>query len=163
MIQRIQSLYLLATALLLALLFFIPVFRIEVVSREPEVVKLLPFGVFSESSGGRELLARTPYMGVLLVIALALTLVVLFLYRHRWAQIRLSLALIVLLAGLQVYFGYYLYKAHELIGGAPEIPMLPVRYSVADVIPVVCIILVYLAFRGIVRDETLIKSLNRIR
>ena len=163
MIQRIQSLYLLITALLLVLLFFIPVFRIEVAAQEPETLKLMPFGVYGVMSQGSELLARTPYMGTLLVIALALTVVVLFLYRHRWAQIRLSLALIVLLAGLQAYFVYYLFKAHELVGGAGEIPLLPVRYTVADVIPVVGIILVYLAFRGIVKDETLIKSLDRIR
>lgn len=169
MIQRIQTVYLLIVAVLLAIMLSRPVFTVDIVSpvQGTETIKMMPFGIKSVSSEAEIYVTRTSYVGAMIVLCLLLTAVIIFLYRFRWVQMRLCVILIVLLFGLQVFTGYYLYKAYEFVAGVRALPTgqstLPVSYSVTDVFPVVCAILVYLALRGILKDELLVKSLNRIR
>lgn len=70
-------------------------------------------------------------------------------------QVRLCFALIIMLLGTQGFFVYYIMKMHTDLS--------QISYSFTDVLPLVSAILIYLAFRGVIRDEMLIRSLNRIR
>lgn len=70
-------------------------------------------------------------------------------------QVRICFALIVMLLGVQAFFVYYIMKMNT--------DMSLISYKITDVFPIVSAILIYLAFRGVIRDEMLIKSLNRIR
>ncbi len=67
----------------------------------------------------------------------------------------------VLLLGIEGFVALYIYKLKEgleAMGG-----MFAIRYSLADLLPIVALIFVYLAFRGITKDIALVKSLDRIR
>lgn len=154
MIQRIQSLYLLITAVLMALVVFLPLGRF--LSADQEFI-LTAFGI-KEAHG--EYAANLPYLGILAGIAALLPFVTIFLYRNRFAQIRFCIVEIVLLIGSQLLLAYYVYHGSSAFDGPGG---LTISYSVVDILPLVGIILTWLALRGVSKDEALVRSLNRIR
>ena len=167
MIQRIQTLYLLIVAVLLFLMFFFPVVTIDVFSNgSSEALEMRPFGLKSVTAEASQKVVSTPYMGILLLITFIISFFNIFLYRHRWVQIRFCFVMMVLELGLQLYVAYYLFKAGDVV---KELNMTmadsaaPIGYSLVDIFPIICIILTYLAFKGIIRDEMLVRSLDRIR
>lgn len=155
MIQRIQTLYLFLISCLLAVLFFVPIIRL-IGGTEEFYIRV--FGLYAVDPVQK--VASTLPMGILLTIAAFLPLVILFLYRNRWLQMRLCFVEGVLLLGLQGFVIYYAFRAERLV---ESLPYNSVSYSVVDVIPLVCLILLYLAFRGIAKDAALIRSVDRIR
>ncbi|MFI3267256.1 MAG: DUF4293 domain-containing protein [Rikenellaceae bacterium] len=153
MIQRIQSLFFLIVTVLMTLTLCLNLAEIALPS---ETVALKPFGLKSIAADGVEsLIASTPQMGVLTLICAVLSFFTIFLYRKRMVQVRLCFALIIMLLGTQGFFVYYIMKMHTDLS--------QISYSFTDVLPLVSAILIYLAFRGVIRDEMLIRSLNRIR
>lgn len=156
MIQRIQTVYLLLVFSLMLTLFFVPFAQFL---GDGEQFQLTAWGIQSLTESGAMVLPTT-YMGVLLTFCTALPLVTIFLYRWRWVQIRLCIVEMVFLVGQQVYMTYYICKMSRIVNTATTHS---VNYSLVDVLPVVCLVLIFFAYRGVVKDETLIKSLNRIR
>lgn len=155
MIQRIQSLYLLLACGALLLLAFFPMATLMSGSEEMEITLR---GIRAVESD--ELIVPVWQMAALWMLSALLPLVTLFLFRFRWLQLRLCVVEIVLLVGLQIYVAYYVLRAH---GALAELPVSSMKYSPVDVMPIVAIILVVMAFRGVVRDQALIRSLDRIR
>lgn len=149
MIQRIQTVYLLLVAVLTGLMLLLP---LATFTCDTSMVTLTALAI--EAADGTTIVPTT-YMGVLILISTLLPLVTIFLFKHRWVQIRLCIVEIVLQAGIIVYLVYYITK----INGSAE----ALSLALPDVFPIVSIILSLLAYRGVVKDETLIKSLNRIR
>ena len=146
MIQRIQTLFLLAASALLAAMLFIPVVEIRI--HTGEVYTGLLRGMQSES--GEYLVSTWPPF--ILVVFLNI-----FFYKNRKLQIRICVYAIILefgQIGLMYYFWVVLF--HKL-GEAEYLFRIPVLF------PVLAIILTYLAFRGIRKDEILIRSIDRIR
>jgi hypothetical protein len=147
MLQRIQSVYILLSIVLLGLLFRLPI--AELTSRG-EIFSFTVFGIFRGNEKTID--------GILLVCftlaILLLHLIVLFSYKKRIRQIRILVFTMVLLAGL---FGLFFWYTRILI------PDAMVSFKITTVFPVVALILDYLAIRGIGKDEALIRSLNRIR
>ena len=97
-----------------------------------------------------------------LITGLLATVVVLFaagigMYRNRNAQVRINRINIfynlVLFGGL-AYFAYY---------HSPQIDGLSAHLGVGSVIPVINVVLLTLANRGIMADEELVRSLDRLR
>lgn len=86
MIQRIQTLYLLIVAILMALTLFLP---LAWFASDAGEFTLRAFGL--ETAAG-EVAQPTSYLGILLVLACLLPLVVIFLYKRRLLQIRLCVA-----------------------------------------------------------------------
>lgn len=155
MIQRIQSLYLFLTAVLTAILLFVPFARF--IGGTEEFV-LRAFGFHGVATG--TVVVPTVPMGALIVLAALLPFVNIFLYRRRRVQMRLCVVGIVLLAGVQALICYYILRVGTIVPGlGPH----SVSYSVAAILPLIGIILSYLALRGVKRDEALVKSLDRIR
>ncbi len=147
MLQRIQSVYILLSIVLLGLLFRLPI--AELTSRG-EIFSFTVFGIFRGNEKNID--------GILLVCftlaILLLHLFVLFSYKKRIRQIRILVFTMVLLAGL---FGLFFWYTRILI------PDATVSFKITTAFPVVAFILDYLAIRGIGKDEALIRSLNRIR
>ena len=95
------------------------------------------------------------YIGFASVIAVT-AVITSFLYKNRRIQIRLCYGMLVSL--VLIYLLYFIFNKQnfsfsELFGH--------VRYTF--VFPFISIILVYLAIRGIKKDEKLIRSLDRLR
>jgi hypothetical protein len=90
------------------------------------------------------------------VLAL-LPLINIFLFRNRKLQIRISIYCIILAFGLMGLIYYFFLIGFRQL----EEPSYAFRFPL--VVPAIFIILMYLAFRGIRKDEILVRSLDRIR
>ncbi|MCL1973287.1 MAG: DUF4293 domain-containing protein [Bacteroidetes bacterium] len=133
MLQRIQTLYLLAAFALIILLLSFPLIYL------PGAEKIFCHEVL-------------PLL-VLAAIALFAQLSTIFLYKARMIQIRISVYNTIILIGLQGWILYFFF--FDRIPGA--------TFSFTAVFPLIAAILTVLAIRYIGRDEAMIRSLNRLR
>ena len=147
MIQRIQTVYIFISAILIASLLKL---KFADLSLNNELFTFVAKGVFS----GEELIFNGLAIFILIPIVALLHFIVIFLYKKRILQIRILVFSVVLLLGL---FGLFFYYTYVGISGAK------VAFKIPVVFPIVAVILDYLAIRGIGKDEALIRSLNRIR
>ncbi len=154
MIQRIQSLYLLLSVLFSAGYFFFP-FSIKIF-KQPEgdaIYRLLLHGI--EYPDGS---VKTQYLLAALCTILTLFLLVtLFLYKNRPLQIRLCWFSILICLAI-ITAEYFLSDAmgnHQ--GKANAV------YMHASYVPLVQLLLIRLAVRGIKKDQELVRSADRIR
>ena len=152
MIQRIQTLYLLLATAMMSLTLFLPLATIVYGANE---LVLKAFAITGAEGVAQSL---PTYLGALLVATTLLLLVIIFMYKKRMAQIRLCVAAIVLLLGSAAFIGLYSYRLCDILEGD-----LIFTLGFASLMPVVAIIPVVLAIRGIARDEALVRSLDRIR
>ena len=155
MIQRIQTLYLLLAAVLMSLTLFLPLATILDGSNEI-VVKAFSVSGLQDAAG-----ALPIYLGLLLALTTALLLTIIFLFKRRMLQIRLCVSAIVLLVGSTAFIGLYCYRLCDLLASLEGDKVFTLGF--ASLMPVVAIIPVVLAIRGIARDEALVRSLDRIR
>ena len=147
----------LITAIITALMLSFPL--AHYLGGDQEFV-LTAFGLRAYPADGGPMVVGTVYMGALIALAALLPLVNIFLYRKRTLQIRLCIVEIVLLLGVQIFVVYYIYHATSAFG---ELESSSASYTLADVIPLVSIVLMWLASRGIMKDEYIVRSLDRIR
>jgi len=147
MIQRIQSVYLSISILLIGLLFFLPFAEIG----KDGAIYLFNFkgilldGVVKETGW---------VISVLMFVIIGLHILAIFSYKNRKQQIKIVYSAILVMLGLLGAFVYYTYF---LFSGA----LVSFKFGVA--LPLVAIILDYLAIRAIGKDEALIRSIDRIR
>ena len=153
MIQRIQSLYLLLAAAVMAITLFAPIATFAVGD--------VTFTLTAFSLAGADESQSTLWMGILLVVATALPLVTIFLFKRRQLQVRLCGAEMVLLIGAIAFIAiYYWLASHNALEG---LTIDHKQLGWAAPMPIVAIVLVYLASRAIFKDELLVRSLDRIR
>ena len=156
MIQRVQTLYLIAASLVVSSLLWIPM--VSFTGGEIEY-ELNSFGLFANTALG-ELVLSTTYMGVMNLLVILLPLLIVFLYKNRILQIRLCYVSWVFMFGLQLFVGYYLYLVNTSIG---DLEVSNIRYMVSAAMPLIGAIFIYFAYRGIIKDEALVRSLDRLR
>lgn len=155
MIQRVQTLYLLFAAIAMSLTLFLPLATLWYGGNEI-VVKAW----FTDGAEGFK--APLPlYLGILLSVTTALPFITIFLFKRRLVQIRLCVSEIVLLLGSIAFIGLYSYRMYDVMGEMIE--NINFTLGFASLMPIVSIIFVLLAIRGIAKDEALVRSLNRIR
>ena len=151
MIQRIQSLYLLAVTVLLVLTL------------------CFPLGYFHGANGLEEATFRA--LGVtaaegayqttwglfcILLLSAVVSLATIFLFRNRMLQIRMVIFSSLLLIGFYIVFGIFYYMLSDTFTNGFGV-------GIALCLPLVSLILNYLAFRAIYKDEALVNSLNHLR
>ena len=90
-------------------------------------------------------------------ISSLLAIVTVFLYKTRMLQIRISIFNIFLMIGFYLYFGFLIFQIN------PEAGLQFQKIGIGIIMPVIAIILTYLAIRRIGADEILVRSLNRLR
>ena len=154
MIQRIQSLYLVVIAALMATTIFAPLGWFAGAGEE---FTLRALGL--ENAAG-EIVQSTRHLAILAVTAAALPLAILFLYRRRMLQLRLCAVEAVLLLGTALMEGIYYFLSWRVFSGV-EFHAQGFRPAIA--LPLVCLLFVYLAARAILRDEALVRAADRIR
>lgn len=93
---------------------------------------------------------------VVLLLSAVSFAVAIFLYKRRMLQVRLTLFACILLLGYYVIFGLLVYLFKSQLGAD-----FTVSWTAA--FPAVALILGYLAFRGIMKDELIVRSLDRLR
>lgn len=150
MIQRIQTLYLLLAAAALGLQFVLP-YAVAPAGSVTDAAATFSDGVF-DLNDRLGLLINT-------VVAAALALVALFLYKNRLAQSRMTsfglFASAILAVTLAAQFFFLGNEAGSSIGN--------IRYQAGVGLPAAAALLLWLANRGIRRDEALVRSADRLR
>ena len=153
MIQRIQTLFLLLTAIITGLLFFMPVALLIVPTGDTYAfytTKVL-------QTGEEPIFIAYNWMSFILNLQItALPLVTLFLYKKRFLQLRLCMMNIILLLGMLVLMWIQVSNRMEEIDAQRQIQL-------AFCFPLVGVILTWLALRGIIKDIAILKSYDRIR
>ena len=149
MIQRIQTIYLLAVTILMVICMCNPIGTIIAGSNEisefSNLFIYLPDGTTD----------YTPWaLFAILAIVCILSCVTIFLFKKRMLQIRLTIFSSVMLIGYYLTLAAYLFMLTE---GASFSP------SWTICIPFIGIILNWLAIRGIGADEALVKAYDRLR
>lgn len=146
MIQRIQTIYLLAVIILIAQVFLFPFLTFF---NESESIALGALQI----STGEYVIPLAILFGIIIIIALT----TIFCYKRRLLQARLTVINTFLLLGsigLVVFFSWQM-KA--------SLPSHAIHYNFTCLSPVVAIIFNYLALRAIRKDEALVRSANRLR
>ncbi len=152
MLQRIQTLYLMGVFILAVLMFTGPVAEF---STEEGVMTLKHSGV-SNHLGEKMQLSTWPLTLIFSLVS-GLSFFNIFSYKNRVRQMRLCIFLILVSFGMAGMLFYYTWVAVNKFETSQTL------YQWRFVIPPIIIVLLYLAFRGIRRDELLVKVYDRIR
>ena len=153
MIQRIQTLYLSLVVIFSALLINVPFLNITTVS---SVHEFRFSGIYPITGSEVDTVVNSYPMALIIVLIPLITLITIFLFRNRKLQIILTILTMILIL-VSVLLGiYYAISFTNSIAG--EIfPNIKVAF------PLISLILLYMAYRGIRHDENLVKSYDRLR
>lgn len=152
MIQRIQSIWLLLACVTISCLIFIPIANTTVGSVQYVVTAQ---GLYEKvGDQAKQIEASLPIFISTIAIAV-LCVFNIFNFRKRALQKRIAIVTIVLIIGLSFWCSLF---AKKIPGGLEN-----ANYNIGLFLPVVTILFITLAIRGINNDEKLIKSADRLR
>ena len=151
MIQRIQSVYLLVVAILLVVTMCRPMGQF-LAADGVTAYGFTPLGVtlaegVSQSTWG---------LFCILLLSAVIALSTIFLYRNRMLQIRMTIFGSLLLIGYYIALVAFIFVFKGKLEAGFQLGW-------ALCLPAVCIILNYLAFRGIYKDDVMVKAADRLR
>ena len=149
MIQRIQTLYLLAVVALGIALIWLPI--VQLVTPETESLQVWELSAL----GGAPLQGLWGLLVTTILIPL-LALIDIFLYKKRLVQARLNIFTVMLCLGYYGVLAIYIWLAKMSLG--VEWHILPWASF-----PLLCLILTMMATRAILKDEALVRAADRIR
>jgi len=156
MIQRIQSLYLFVVAVACTLLFFFPM--IDYIDPGKGTYKLFATGMKSYSDlPGLLFFWETLPLLVLVSVSLVMALITIFLYKKRRIQFQL-VNINILLNVVLVALVFLLYS--RIFENRLQIPS---NYQFGMYIPLISLVFLVLASRSIRKDDSLVKSSDRLR
>lgn len=153
MIQRIQTVFLLVSAILTALIFFMPLANL--ITGDGNIFSFNALGVNATLNSVEIKISALP-VAILSIMITIINLVAIFLFKKRTFQMRLCVYGMLLLVGLGITAWFY-------IGVAVEQLQATVRYLVPVIFLPVSLILDFMAYKKISKDDKLVKSLDRIR
>ena len=159
MIQRIQTLYLLLATILIVVCMSSCIGYY--ISEDGETGRLFNLGCWCAKDEGCYLLSSRGGSWALFFILLiesTLSFLNIFLFKYRALQMRVCTFCMILLVGW--YATYAFFAWYFLDAFYTEVSF---RVAVWASLPCVSIILLYLAFRAILKDEKLVRSLDRLR
>ncbi len=162
MIQRIQTIFLLCTAIVACLMFFMPAATIVVPGQ----------GVYEFYSSSVKVLGNQPehYMAtnwtslILNILIIVLAIITIFARKPKTKSAKPSLLLQLRLCFVNIVFmlGMVVLMWLQIRNIANDLQA-EWNVNTGFIFPVVGIVLTWLAIRGIVKDITLLKSYDRIR
>ena len=174
MIQRVQTIHLLFTVILSILLFFMPLASLTIATSGTEMVDPLEdsslpmikeviyvldiYSIKRITGITFSKLEDTYWLAGINIIVLIITSVVIFLYKNRPLQanlIRLCFLLVIIFIVLAFYYAQEMQRL-TLINAN-------IDYKIADLFPLLQLLFLYLANKGVTKDEALVRSADRIR
>ncbi len=155
MIQRIQSVCLFIMVLLSSLL--IPGSFLNFTEKTGSVIRVSFNEVVRDNAGkATELLEKLMPLSVLIVLIPVISLATIFFFKKRKFQLQLS-RLLIFLAGILVIA--YIHVSFRIVSKF-DAGLIP---GFKMILPVLILILSILAYRGIRKDDQLVKSYDRLR
>ena len=153
MIQRIQTIYLAISLILFSFLLFLPFIKYDT---SEGIFEFFALGLKNTSQNPTQMIISAIPVLVLIIIIIAIQIFTIIKFKNRMLQIRLSFLSIFLMIGV-----YILVIAYNYFGF--EITAISTSFQFSMIIPVLSIILTYMANRKIKKDEDLVRSVDRIR
>lgn len=154
MIQRIQTIYLLLATISILFIFIIPI--AEITSDNGNIYELKYRGIVAQEIKGEIENTDAYPLAALCTIVFAIAVISIFKFKNRIKQIRLCIFNILLLGGTGFMMWFYLNHFSKALNGTSQ-------FKISIILPLISIILIYLAIRQIKKDEELIRSADRIR
>jgi hypothetical protein len=155
MIQRIQSVYLLLVAVISSLFFSGSI--VNFINESGSVFKIT-FNSIIKCTVGQELeiLERLLPLMVLIILIPIISLITIFIFKNRKIQLKLAVFLMILctLLVIAVIHGSIIIISKFDASLTPGFKM---------ILPLIMLILSVLAYRGIKKDDQLVKSYDRLR
>jgi len=151
MIQRIQTLFLLAATVFSGLLL-----TGDLVNLRAGSGVLFSIGFPGLTDNGGEVIQRLWPMTIILALVPLLALAAVFLYKKRSIQMRLAMIVLLLSLGTIILGAFYIIMFDRKID-------VTVVWKIKAVFPLVTAILAWLAYRGIMKDELIVRSYDRLR
>ena len=136
--QRIQTLYLAVSTVLLFILFFSDLYTVA----SPDGMQYVTYLQF-----------RKPYFGILLVILFAMTLLALVTFKVRILQMRLATLSGLVALGMTGWLTYYYFT----------MPKDAVTFKWTIIFPLAVALCNFLAARGCFQDQLMVESAYRVR
>lgn len=157
MIQRIQSVYMLLSVVACVVCLASPVGLFSTATGQEANLYNLWLSV-SDFSTGEVAHKLTPWVAgfVLLALAATFTLLNIFIYNRRGLQMRTLLWCMFVLIGYYVVDGIFVWRLCQEYG-------FDFRPTVFAALPFVSLVLDYLAFVSVRKDDDLVRSLDRLR
>jgi len=152
MIQRRQSLYLLIVFVLTVLLFTGP---LAFINLEEGGIYFKHHGAFDMQ--GEKLGVSSWPVTVMIALSALLSFLTIFSYMNRPRQIRLTIFLMLFNLGMVGLAYYYVRHIMHNFDGVQFV------FQWRLMLPPIMLVLLFLAFKGIQKDELLIKAADRIR
>ena len=154
MIQRIQTMWLLISAISAG--FLLKGGIMNFIDKAGHKFYTSFSGIYKLNDSGSDLLTSSVPLAVLIILIPVLSVISILLFKSRRIQKVLTLILITFslcLIILVIYYSYVLMKNYnaELVPG------------IKMIIPLIILIALFLAYKGISRDDLLVKSYDRLR
>jgi hypothetical protein len=150
MIQRIQTVYLLGAIALVVLCFYFPMAEFINTSGHQDMYTL---GGLTSGMAGKNFSEILAFLSGIVVGA---SFISVFMYKKRKRQIKACMIIIVLLILINILVFVQIAQLKQELG-------MVASYKLPCVFPLISAVLVFLAYRGIKKDEELVKSYDRIR
>ena len=157
MIQRIQTVYLLAAVMLSVVCMFLQIGEFSIdglaVAREYNL-----WMMYMDNDSSHHFTFVTAPLFVILIASAAMGAYAIFAYRNRMVQARFCMFDSLLMVGW-----YALYAVYSRVLGGVDGSIADFTPSFAAVLPAVALVLNLLARRAILADERLVRAADRIR
>ena len=137
---------------IMGLMFFFPLLRF--IDPNSNTYELTYLGIVNIDEG--DYIIKAIPLTILLAVIVLLLLITIFSYKNRILQMRLSVFSILLMLGLLGLIFFYAMHGKSKINGE-------IFYLYPVIFPVISVILTFLAFKGVKKDEELVRSYDRIR
>jgi hypothetical protein len=151
MIQRIQTLFLLAIIVLSGLML-----TGNLITMDNGTGTLFNISFAGLGEEGGEIIQRLWPLSVMLVIVPLLTLVAIFFYKKRQLQMRITMLVLLLSLGTLVLGAFYIIMFDRKID-------VTVIWKIKAIFPLISVILAWLAYRSMLKDDIMVRSYDRLR
>jgi hypothetical protein len=159
MLQRIQSLYLTIATIAFVLLFFINIYKVETTTKPAQVITMSVTTISTYQTD----ISTSPQFQIfpftLNMILFVLVIVTIFWFKNRIQQNLLAKLCMLLNSGLLVLLLLSTDKLKEGLGSTTY----NASYQPGIFLPLISLILIFLASRAIMKDENLVRSADRLR
>lgn len=151
MIQRIQTLFLIAVVVLSGLMM-----TGDLIVMDNGTGTLFSIGFAGLGEVGGKLLQRLWPLSFIVALVPLLSLTAIFLFRNRRLQMRVTMLVLLLSLGTLILGAFYIIMFDRKI----DVSMI---WKVKAIFPLISAILAWLAYRNILKDDLMIRSYDRIR
>ena len=158
MIQRIQSLYLLLVVVSGVCLFFLPFASVNYSANITsfKLLKLMDIFIYEDTVVKTSTKLFLP--AIINTVLLTLSLITLFIFKNRRMQLMLCKLMLLLFS---LFTALVFYNAEMLT--EPQGATTKIIYHAGTYMPVISLVLIYMAYKAILKDDELVKSADRIR